>query len=228
MSMSKTYGNFCDYRCTSSPAVLGCCTVKGPWKDLQPHLFCTPYLQVPTVAVIGDQSYGKSSIIQRICGVNLPRSNGTCTRCPTEVRLTDSVETGRNCSWSCAVKLCWAYSPDGSSASIPREKLFGPVITDREQVEAAVRNAQRAILNPGEQALLCSYHRWFKDSTGEGTLSTNALPQPDVPARHVGTSCTCACPARTMPGDPIHQAAPGSQATGCDTCVSCRFSLWNQ
>ncbi len=39
----------------------------------------------PIVVVCGDQSAGKSSILQRICEVSLPRSEGTCTRCPTEV-----------------------------------------------------------------------------------------------------------------------------------------------
>jgi GTPase SAR1 family protein len=44
------------------------------------------FLDVPRIVVVGDQSAGKSSIIQRICGVDLPRSEGTCTRCPMEVR----------------------------------------------------------------------------------------------------------------------------------------------
>lgn len=109
-------------------------------------------MQVPTIVVIGDQSSGKSSIIQRICGVDLPRSNGTCTRCPTEVHLTDSgdSEDGSACSWSCRVKLGWAYGKDGSASSSPVEEDFGPVIFKEEEVEAAVQNAQRAILNPSE------------------------------------------------------------------------------
>ena len=44
-------------------------------------------LQVPTLVIAGDQSSGKSSVVEAIAGVALPRSDGTCTRCPTEVRM---------------------------------------------------------------------------------------------------------------------------------------------
>ncbi|KAG2429695.1 hypothetical protein HYH02_013953 [Chlamydomonas schloesseri] len=44
-------------------------------------------LQVPTLVIAGDQSSGKSSVVEAIAGVPLPRSDGTCTRCPTEVRM---------------------------------------------------------------------------------------------------------------------------------------------
>lgn len=46
------------------------------------------HFEVPTVIVCGDQSTGKSSVVQRICGINLPRSDLTCTRCPMEVMAT--------------------------------------------------------------------------------------------------------------------------------------------
>lgn len=42
---------------------------------------------------------GQLSLIQRICGVDLPRSDGTCTRCPMEVRLMASE------NWSCCLKI---------------------------------------------------------------------------------------------------------------------------
>ncbi len=35
----------------------------------------------------GNQSAGKSSLVEALAGVALPRATGTCTRCPTEVRL---------------------------------------------------------------------------------------------------------------------------------------------
>jgi hypothetical protein len=44
-------------------------------------------LKVPTLVIAGDQSSGKSSVVEAIAGVSLPRSGGTCTRCPTEVRM---------------------------------------------------------------------------------------------------------------------------------------------
>ena len=37
-------------------------------------------IDIPQIAVIGQQSAGKSSLIEAISGITLPRSAGTCTR----------------------------------------------------------------------------------------------------------------------------------------------------
>ena len=37
-------------------------------------------LQLPKFVVVGDQSAGKSSIVEALCDISLPRSMGTCTR----------------------------------------------------------------------------------------------------------------------------------------------------
>uniref|UniRef100_A0A8C3BCN2 MX dynamin like GTPase 2 n=1 Tax=Cairina moschata TaxID=8855 RepID=A0A8C3BCN2_CAIMO len=44
-------------------------------------------LSLPAIAVIGDQSSGKSSILEALSGVALPRGNGIVTRCPLELKL---------------------------------------------------------------------------------------------------------------------------------------------
>ncbi|XP_051739311.1 interferon-induced GTP-binding protein Mx1-like [Ctenopharyngodon idella] len=44
-------------------------------------------LALPTIAVIGDQSSGKSSVLEALSGVALPRGSGIITRCPLELRL---------------------------------------------------------------------------------------------------------------------------------------------
>ncbi|KAG1938977.1 interferon-induced GTP-binding protein Mx1 [Pimephales promelas] len=44
-------------------------------------------LALPTIAVIGDQSSGKSSVLEAISGVALPRGSGIVTRCPLELKL---------------------------------------------------------------------------------------------------------------------------------------------
>jgi ABC-type molybdate transport system ATPase subunit len=37
-------------------------------------------LDIPAIAAIGWQSAGKSSLIEAISGITLPRASGTCTR----------------------------------------------------------------------------------------------------------------------------------------------------
>ncbi|XP_048248476.1 interferon-induced GTP-binding protein Mx-like [Haliotis rufescens] len=47
-------------------------------------------INLPAVAVIGDQSAGKSSVLEAISGVQLPRGTGIVTRCPLEMRMKHS------------------------------------------------------------------------------------------------------------------------------------------
>uniref|UniRef100_A0A672H1B1 Interferon-induced GTP-binding protein Mx n=1 Tax=Salarias fasciatus TaxID=181472 RepID=A0A672H1B1_SALFA len=44
-------------------------------------------LALPAIAVIGDQSSGKSSVLEALSGVALPRGNGIVTRCPLELKM---------------------------------------------------------------------------------------------------------------------------------------------
>ena len=44
-------------------------------------------IKIPTVVVIGDQSHGKSSLMESISGVDLPRKANICTRVPCELQL---------------------------------------------------------------------------------------------------------------------------------------------
>ncbi|ESK90666.1 hypothetical protein Moror_4130 [Moniliophthora roreri MCA 2997] len=94
----------------------------------------------PRVAVVGAQSSGKSSLVEAISGINVPRDSGTCTKCPMECTvINDGSDT-----WSCTIKLKTGANAGGTISS----KRFGPVrITDKEDVELWIRRAQTAILN---------------------------------------------------------------------------------
>ncbi|XP_072307724.1 interferon-induced GTP-binding protein Mx-like [Eucyclogobius newberryi] len=54
-------------------------------------------LALPAIAVIGDQSSGKSSVLEALSGVALPRGSGIVTRCPLELKMkrTESGEKWR-------------------------------------------------------------------------------------------------------------------------------------
>lgn len=45
----------------------------------------------PSIVVVGDQSHGKTSLIENITNLNLPRGTGIQTRVPTEIQLRNSV-----------------------------------------------------------------------------------------------------------------------------------------
>ncbi|TBU52257.1 P-loop containing nucleoside triphosphate hydrolase protein [Dichomitus squalens] len=127
-------------------------------------------IDLPVIAVVGSQSAGKSSLIESISGITLPRASGTCTRCPTECRLSYSDQP-----WKCIVSLHILTDKDGKPLGHPRNEQFGDVIHDKDEVEDRIRRAQRAILNPS-----IDYRRFLEDddpdlSGRELTFSTNSV-----------------------------------------------------
>ncbi|KAL4817512.1 P-loop containing nucleoside triphosphate hydrolase protein [Aspergillus spinulosporus] len=118
------------------------------------------HITLPKICVIGDQSTGKSSLIEGMSEIKVPRSSGTCTRCPMEINLSDSK---RGEPWTCRVYLSRKYMYDGSGKMTKPKKNqpLGPwlpmeqedehfiTITDKTQTAEAIKCAQLAILNPG-------------------------------------------------------------------------------
>ncbi|KAH9291961.1 hypothetical protein KI387_042849 [Taxus chinensis] len=49
-------------------------------------------IQLPYIVVVGDQSSGKSSVLECLTGISLPRGVGICTRVPLIMRLQNSSE----------------------------------------------------------------------------------------------------------------------------------------
>ncbi|KAL0945228.1 hypothetical protein HGRIS_000741 [Hohenbuehelia grisea] len=100
-------------------------------------------IEIPMIAVIGNQSAGKSSLIESISGITLPRATGTCTRCPTECKLLRSSDP-----WVCKVVLRFTSDAKNQALGQPVTVEFGAPMTDKTLVEERIRRAQRAILNP--------------------------------------------------------------------------------
>ncbi|KAI6137166.1 hypothetical protein F5141DRAFT_1060052 [Pisolithus sp. B1] len=94
-----------------------CCT--GLQKDID----------LPMIAVIGNQSARKPSLIESISGLTLPR-----------LTFTES-------DWACVVNLHLNTEERGSPIR-PRVLPFGEVLSSKSEVEERIRRAQWAILNP--------------------------------------------------------------------------------
>ncbi|CAE6433884.1 unnamed protein product [Rhizoctonia solani] len=106
-------------------------------------------IDLPQICVVGSQSAGKSSLIESISGIKLPRATGTCTRCPTECRLKFSEEP-----WACTVHLRFLKDASGNDINPIRNIQFGGIITRKADVEDRLRRAQLAILNPAVDSAL--------------------------------------------------------------------------
>lgn len=97
---------------------------------------------VPQVIVVGDQSSGKSSVIEAICGVPLPRGAGLTTRCATELRLSDGtrgpsgeVVGDSDSEWRCTI----ATSVDRRLVPVARPEDLADAITARTEALTDVR-----------------------------------------------------------------------------------------
>ncbi len=99
-------------------------------------------LQLPKIAVIGNQSAGKSSLVEAMSKIKVPRSMGTCTRCPMEVKLVSSKNSEE---WQCNISLRRDQALGGRVTPIP---FYSP--KQNNEVELCLRRAQLAILNPSK------------------------------------------------------------------------------
>lgn len=117
-------------------------------------------IQLPQICVIGDQSTGKSSLIEALSMIKVPRDSACCTRCPLEVNLTKSGDESQ--PWACKASLTQNCDLDQSANPAPSAKrLIGawtkterdeivPFVQcyDNEDVRDYILRAQAAILNP--------------------------------------------------------------------------------
>ncbi|KAJ7102892.1 P-loop containing nucleoside triphosphate hydrolase protein [Mycena epipterygia] len=110
-------------------------------KDLR-ALGANTFFDLPSITVIGGQSAGKSSLVEAVSGINVPRDSGTCTRCPMECTMSSSSET-----WTCNISLRIDYNSHGAKTETVTHS-FGSTITDKTSVELWLRRAQAAILSP--------------------------------------------------------------------------------
>jgi hypothetical protein len=145
-------------------------------------------MDLPQIAVIGSQSAGKSSLIESISGIKLPRASGTCTRCPTECKLSycDS-------EWECVVFLRFITDHKGQPLAQVYDEPFGATIYDPNEVEERIRRAQRAILSGSTN------YRQFLEGEDEGleeprlSFSTNCVSL-QISGRNVDDLSFCDLP----------------------------------
>lgn len=114
---------------------------------------------LPKICVVGDQSAGKSSLIETLSGIKVPRAEGCCTRCPLEVNLI-----GKDGPWECRLFLINEHDyvndshvPHKATRKHPMGRWspraqaqvhpFGAT-ENREEVHDLIHRAQLATLNP--------------------------------------------------------------------------------
>ena len=109
---------------------------------------------LPKIAVIGDQSAGKSSLIEAISEIEVPRSSGTCTRCVLQINLSPATSS----SWTLSLVHKYNYLP-GNRGRLeqgdfrewqmkPQPETITSVHLEQSQVKNYLERAQAALLCP--------------------------------------------------------------------------------
>ncbi|KAJ4298987.1 hypothetical protein N0V90_004231 [Kalmusia sp. IMI 367209] len=115
-------------------------------------------IQLPKCVVLGEQSSGKSSVIEAISGIRTPRASGTCTRCPLFIKLERPNE--QEADWHARITLRKNYNYTGGQ----REKFPGWAVNTKAQeipfatcgspneLEDMIHRAQFALVHPLEES----------------------------------------------------------------------------
>ena len=125
-------------------------------------------LDLPCIVVIGKQSSGKSSLLESISKVKLPKYFETCTRCPMEFKLR-TCKDGNN--WSCKISLRFTKDVQDKKKG---DHEFTIIDKSRQgEVEIALRRAQLALLSPSKE--IDSFLEMTKEQIEEAAAG---LPDP--------------------------------------------------
>ncbi|CAE7212875.1 hypothetical protein CFE70_009609 [Pyrenophora teres f. teres 0-1] len=115
-------------------------------------------IPLPKCIVLGEQSTGKSSVIEAISGIKTPRSTDTCTRCPLFIKLEPSENL--RAAWGATVSLRREYSFDVNTSRDNERRFPGWIQTDQPSVvhfaetddpnelERIIARAQMAAISP--------------------------------------------------------------------------------
>lgn len=136
----------------AAPSGGGEVTFAARWaSDVRPLLDCVdrvrPYLageniELPAIVVVGDQSSGKSSVLESISGIALPRGTNIVTRCPLELQLRRDSETYAVISRPAAVGLFGGDPSKQVSERLNRLEDIGPAI---ERYTAEIAGANKGV-----------------------------------------------------------------------------------
>ncbi|KAJ1495567.1 P-loop containing nucleoside triphosphate hydrolase protein [Baffinella frigidus] len=88
---------------------------------------------IPQIAVMGDQSSGKSSVLEALSGVQFPRGPGLVTKCATEVRMR-CCKDGQPATFK--VSLSWSKPQPAEAGFCSREEIGDKITSLTERLLA--------------------------------------------------------------------------------------------
>lgn len=101
-------------------------------------------IDLPRLACVGKQSSGKSSVIESLTRLQVPRKENTCTRGAIEI----CTKNDREVDWVADISLRMTYDDaDGTTRTAP-QTIHLQTLYMADQMESALLEAQALVLNP--------------------------------------------------------------------------------
>ena len=128
-------------------------------------------IAIPQIAVMGDQSSGKSSVLEAISGVPFPRGKGLVTKCATQVIMRTAP---KGSPWSAVTSVRWA---DGTTEHDQQPEEAGVIASPEEVAGVIERLTQVLLKKSGHQKSFSEHSIIIKLSSPEHpNLSMVDLP----------------------------------------------------
>jgi GTPase SAR1 family protein len=102
------------------------------------------YIELPQIVVVGDQSSGKSSVLEAITGVPFPRNSGMCTKFPTQINLRKAPKSSFSVSLDPDL--------DRTEGDKARMSRFADVVRGETDLGVIVKRAEQTIWPHGQSA----------------------------------------------------------------------------
>jgi ABC-type antimicrobial peptide transport system ATPase subunit len=109
------------------------------------------YVELPVIAVMGDTSSGKSTLLSSVALVELPSSSELTTRCPIELNMS------KGNIRSAKISIKWR-EPKSSESKQKKRKLFDSKIVSNEQwgtLSSVISDAQESIMSQSSGKGIC-------------------------------------------------------------------------
>lgn len=116
------------------------------------------YIELPQIIVVGDQSSGKSSVLEAITGVHFPRNSGMCTKFPTQINLRKAAQESRS------VRL--EPEPNRTAADRERFARFSREVHRDMDLGEIIKLAEKTIWPSGQSANSASKDTLILDFSG--------------------------------------------------------------
>lgn len=101
---------------------------------------------LPAIVIVGEQSSGKSSLIESISGIGLPRGNGMCTKVPLELQLRKSSKES----------ITMMYTSRGGTEYHTCDLSFDEISAAIESATKAIVGTEKAVKDQPITLKICS------------------------------------------------------------------------